>query len=210
MKKILITLLILSVALTSVFAIDGFKVGGEVGYTRYGITMKAENTKISIGVGGFAFAGVAEYQVVNNVDIVAKIGMNINGKPHSKVVVGDTVIENTGDEVVPVHFTAYVGGKYTYVIDSKFSASAGLGLDFAVGKIDKDSEKAGIFLGLKADIAGKYNITDKLAVGLGGGFTWVFVDTAPELEEPKKDTREAGGSVFEHRFGVSAAVTYSL
>ena len=209
MKKFLITLMILSVALTSVFAIDGLKVGGEVGYTRYGVVLRADEFKTTVGVNTFTFAGVAEYQVLDGVDVVAKLGLDVHGKPHSKVTIGDVTIEETGD-TVPVHFAAYVGGKYTYTINDKLSASAGLGLDFMVGKLDKDSEKAGVFLGLKAELGGKYKVTDKLAVTLGGGFTWIFVDTTEENKELKKEVKDAGGYYFENRFGFTAGVTYSL
>ena len=201
--------MIVCLAITSVFAIEGLKVGGEVGYTRYGIVLKADEFKTTIGVNTFTFAGVADYQVIDGVDVVAKLGLDIHGKPHSKVTIGDVTFEETGD-TVPVHFTAYVGGKYTYVINDKFAASAGLGLDFMVGKLDKDSEKAGVFLGLKAELGGAYKVTDKLAVTLGGGFTWFFVDTTEELKGLKKEVKDAGGSYFEDRFGFTAGVTYSL
>lgn len=210
MKKFIITMMVVFLAITSVFAIEGFKVGAEAGYVSYGITFKAEDVKTSINVGGFKFSGVAEYQVIDNVDVVAKLGLNVYGKPLSRITIGDTTIENVGGEAVPVHFTAYVGGKYTYAINDKFAASAGLGLDFMLGKLDKDTEKPGIFLGAKADLTGKYKINDKLAVTLGGGFTWFFVDTADELSEIKKDTKDAGGSYFERGVVVTAGVTYSL
>lgn len=210
MKKILITLLIISVALTSVFAIDGLKVGAETGYTRYGMVVKTSNTKTTLGVNGFTFAGVAEYQVVDGVDVVAKVGLDIYGKAHAVLTVGGaTVLDEYGD-TVPVHFISYVGGKYTYKINSQFSAYAGLGLDFMVGKLDSDEEKADIFLGLKGELAGKYVINDRFAVTLGTGFTWFFYDNAEVFEEAKKQTKEVGGSWFEYGITATAGVTYSF
>lgn len=210
MKKILITLLVISVALTSVFAIDGLKVGAETGYTRYGITMKANDVKTTLGVNGFTFAGVAEYQVVDGVDVVAKAGLDIYGKSHAVFTVGGvTVLDEYGDPV-PVHFIAYVGGKYTYKINSQFLASAGLGLDFMAGKLDPDEEKAAVFFGLKAELAGKYVINDRLAVTLGTGFTWFFYDNAEELAEAKKEIKDLGGSCFEYGITATAGVTYSF
>lgn len=208
MKKILITLLILSVALTSIFAIDGLKVGGEVGYTRFGINIKMNDVKANIGVNAFTFSGVAEYEVAKGIDVVAKAGLNVYGKPVTKVTYGGETHKEVADETVPVHFTAYVGGKYTYTINDQFSAYAGAGFDLTVGKLDRNSEKAGCFFGAKAEIAGKYQINDKLAVTLGGGFTWIFADTSEEL----KDLRElfSGASFFEYKFGAAVGVTYTL
>ena len=52
MKKILITLIVFSMVLTSIFAIDGLKFGAEVGYTRYGINLRAEDVTVTVGVRG--------------------------------------------------------------------------------------------------------------------------------------------------------------
>jgi len=210
MKKILITLLIMSVALTSIFAVDGLKVGGEVGYTSFGISLKADDAKLTVGVNGFTFAGVAEYKVADGVDVVGKLGLDIHGKPHTTFTYAGNTIKNTEDDAVPVHFTAYVGGKYTYAINDQFSAYAGLGFDFALGKLDKDDDKVSAFFGVKAEIAGKYQINDKFAVTLGGGFTWIFADTDEDLKTMKDNVKDSGGSWFEHRFRVTAGVTYSL
>lgn len=210
MKKILITLIVFSMVLTSIFAVEGLKIGAEAGYTRYGINLRAEDVTVTVGVNGFTFAGVAEYEVVEGADAVIKVGFNTYGKPHMTLVVGDNTVSDEYGDPVPVHFTTYVGIKYTITIGEQFAVSAGFGFDFMSGKLDTDSDKAGIFLGAKAEIAGKYQINDRLAVNLGFGSTWFFYDNAEELVEAKKQFKESGGSWFEYGATAVAGVTYSL
>ena len=139
--------MIICLAVTSAFAIDGLKVGAETGYTQYGINLKADDAKVAIGVGGFTFSGIATYQVVENVDAVVKLGFNAYGKPHTAFTYGGNTTKEVEDEVVPVHFTTYVGGRYTYIINDQFSAYAGFGLDMMVGKLDREAKSKGSFSG---------------------------------------------------------------
>lgn len=210
MKKFIIAMMIICFAVTSAFAIDGLKVGAETGYTQYGITLKADDAKVAIGVGGFTFSGVATYQVVENVDAVVKLGFNAYGKPHTAFTYGGNTAKEVEDETVPVHFTTYVGGRYTYTINDQFSAYVGLGADMMVGKLDREDDKVAAFFGLNTELAGQYKINDKFTVNLGGTFTWFFADTAEEFKDIKKNVKDAGGSWFEYRFGATAGVTYSL
>ena len=210
MKKAFAIVLIACVAFGIAFAKSAdIKVGGQLGFG--GMSLKVfldpddSSSYMHIGLGGFMFAGTAEYQVSDALSARAEVGMNIFGKAKvAHYVAGHEAPSEQPDTPAGAHFIIYLGAQYNLQLTKEISLGLGAGFDVLMGKLvatDKeDTFNAG--MGLGAEVVGSYAIDKNISVNLGGKFAWHFINTNKEMKEQ--------GNITNLAYQIFAGATYAL
>ena len=210
MKKAIAIILMACAAFGIAFAKSAdIKVGGQLGFG--GMSLKTlldpddSSTYLRIGLGGFMFAGTAEYQVSDALSARAYVGMNIFGKAKvAHYVAGHEAPSEQPDTPAGAHFIIYLGAQYNLQLTKEISLGLGAGFDVLMGKpvaIDKeDTFNAG--MGLGAEVVGSYAIDKNISVNLGGKFAWHFINTNKDMKEQ--------GNITNLVYQIFAGATYAL
>lgn len=214
MKRFVAVLIIALFVVGGIFAFsfstENLKAGAQVGYTHMGLNFGDDTLELGVYVPGISVSGTAEYGITEAIAIKAELGANIYLHPHTSATYGGETHREVADETVPVHFNMYLGGEYGFVLNDRFSVSAGAGFKMMVGKLDSDMDSANVYFGLGMEAVGRYKIDEHFTATAGLQFGWFFANTAEDLTEQAKLVRDAGGHWFEHGVNAYAGVVYSF
>ena len=211
MKKAFAVVLIACVALGFAFASKSsdIKIGAQLGFGgmnyRFANPESPSDTFLNANLGGFMFAGTAEYQVSDALSARAEVGMNIFGNAKvAHYVAGHEAPSEQPDTPAGAHFIIYLGAQYNLQLTKEISLGLGAGFDVLMGKLvatDKeDTFNAG--MGLGAEVVGSYAIDKNISVNLGGKFAWHFINTNKDMKEQ--------GNITNLAYQFFAGATYAL
>jgi opacity protein-like surface antigen len=202
-KKVLVVVLVLVLAVGSVFAAKSdMKVGAQLGYGGRTVIENAKDGDVyKLFNNGFYGAFTFEYGITNAISVKAEAGINTMG----------TLIEKYNDEdpepwdSTPVNFTFFAGAFYNYAINKEITVYGGAGFDMLIGNFEKEStNKADVGFGLGLEAGASYKINNQISVNAGGKFAWHFVNTR------NYNFYDSDSKISQLTYKAYAGVTYSL
>ena len=214
MKKAIAVVLIACVALGFAFASKSsdIKIGAQLGFGgmnyRFANPNSPSDTYLNANLGGFMFAGTAEYQFSDALSARAELGMNFISFAKSVECVAGYPPHHYEPENNPgAHFIIYLGAQYNLELTKEINLGLGAGFDVLMGLLentDKDSFNAG--MGLAAEAVGSYAINKNISINLGGKFAWHFFNTSDDY----KEMVDMGMKVCNLAYQFFAGATYAL
>ena len=203
-KKVLVVVLVLVLAVGSVFAAKSdMKVGAQLGYGGRSITQndKTAGIKYSISNNGFYGAFTFEYGITDAVSVKAEAGINTMGE-NIMTVKSDSRNNREGlRDYPPVNFALFVGAMYNYVINKELTAYGGAGIDILMGSTSKEKNSFNAGIGLGFELGASYKINKQFSVNVGGKFGWHFLNT---------NENYSNENISNLTYKAYAGVTYSL
>jgi hypothetical protein len=214
MKKVFAIVLIACIAFGVAFAAKSadLKVGAQLGYG--GMSLKMADAEapssnyIQVSLGGFEFAGTAEYQIADAVSLKAELGMNLFGKAKTVMcIAGHKSDPSEADSSTGPNFIIYLGAQYNLELSKEINLGVGAGFDVLMGKLDsEDSDSFNAAMGLGAEVVGSYAIDKNISINLGGKFAWHFINTNEDIKNASgSDTR-----ITNLAYQIFAGATYAL
>lgn len=205
-KKVLVVVLVLVLAVGSVFAAKSdMKVGAQLGYGGRAMSTSKKGSTVTIFNNGFYGAFTFEYGVTDAISVKAEAGINTMGNPVVSYKYSDgSSAKATAEEVnTPVNFAIFVGAIYNYAINKEFIAYGGAGLDVFIGSLAKndDGDSFNVGFGLGLELGASYKINKQFSVNVGGKFGWHFLNTNEDY---------SNGNISNLTYKAYAGVTYSL
>ena len=212
MKKVFAIVLIACLAFGVAFAkSSGLKVGAQLGFggMNYKLADKEapSSNYMKASIGGFMFAGTADYELSDALSARAEIGMNFFGNAKSVVCVAGHKSSDTAETSTGAHVIMYLGAQYNLELSKEINLGIGAGFDVLMGKMDsEDSDSFNAAMGLGAEVIGSYAVNNNLSINLGGKFAWHFINTNDDLNSLASDDTRLTNIAYQ----IFAGATYAL
>ncbi len=206
-KKVLVTLLVIALALSGLWAkSSAMKVGvelglgldtmkstlsGKVGSSESSTTTKYKNS-------GFAVNLTGEYAIDKNWSVKLDGGLMFAGKASMKTGDADAV---EASETSGLYMDFALDGKYTASINKQISASAFGGVEMVIGHVQKtgsedaDKKNNNVAFGLNFGGEMAYAIDKSFSIVAGCDFAWLFVNNC-EAFKNSSSTLTVGGKSY--------------
>jgi hypothetical protein len=203
-KKVLVVVLVLVLAVGSVFAAKSdMKVGAQLGYGGRNFILNVNSYEYTYVNNGFYGAFTFEYGVTDAISVKAEAGINTMGTTVLKI---GSASESDPNEATPVNFALFVGAMYNYVINKELTAYGGAGVDMLIGYIASEKDTSNVAIGLGLELGASYKINKQFSVNVGGKFGWQFINTYDYHMGDASDKIKKNNLAYK----AYAGVTYSL
>lgn len=196
MKKVLVVLLVSSLALVSLGAKSpDVKVGFNAGYSLSTITSTQSASSSILGTtttlvsklknNGLSLEGNVEYGLGKDTALKVVGGVDLFGKTAATVGDSDPILSS---EPAGANFNLFLAGQYSLEVSKKASIDLSLGFDmlwgnFGVVEIVGDVEEHfNCALGGALELDFSYALTKELTVSVGGRYSYYLVNTNEDLQ----------------------------
>lgn len=203
-KKVLVVVLVLVLAVGSVFAAKSdMKVGAQLGYGGRSFILNVNSSEAAYVNNGFYGAFTFEYGVTDAISVKAEAGINTMG---TTVVKMGSKPQTDPNGATPVNFALFVGAMYNYAINKEITAYGGAGVDMLIGYISTEKDSSNMAIGLGLELGASYKINKQISVNVGGKFGWQFINTFDFHTGDASDKIKKNNLAYK----AYAGVTYSL
>ncbi len=204
-KKVLTVVLVVLLAMTSVFAYSGeMKVGLNLGsgVDGYGQSVGESSADATL-YSGFYASGVFQYGLTDSLSVKAEVGLNTFSQFVRSTTGKDASTTKTDSRTANVIVSAAV--VYDLPIGKLFAIDLQLGADAIMGKPSLGSEKFNISMGMSLGSALVLNFNEQIALNINSKVALYFANS-------NKAYREALAKTTTVLIGVqnNIGVTYSL
>lgn len=194
MKKVLVVLLVSSLALVSLGAKSpDVKVGFNAGYSLSTITSTQSATVLGTTTtlvsklknNGLSLEGNVEYGIGKDTALKVVGGVDLFGKTAATVGDSDPILSS---EPAGANFNLFLAGQYSLEVSKKASIDLSLGFDMLLGNfsvveiVGDVEEHFNCALGGALELDFSYALTKELTISAGGRYSYYLVNTNEDLQ----------------------------
>lgn len=213
MKKVFAIVLIVCLAMTAVFADKGdVKVGAQLGFGSSSLSIKYnDDNNVTVGNGGFYFAGTAEFGLSDAFAGKVEFGINTMGKPKASGKVLGASYSKTYDEASPLQLSAYFGLQYNIEVSKDLDLGIGAGWDMMIGKVSNDDDaKTNAAMGAGFEVVAAYKMNKSTALTFGTKLGLLFINTDDDIDDAYTTFADNDCKVSQTALKFFAGLTFAL